>query len=291
MLGVVPYITPFTSSRLASGSPSAADGALAVNRGKPDPEPRPDLPYERALPALERQLQELQKLKDRSYDDAGDDETAWQHFTESLLERTFGKGSTYLSKFTDVSWIGANLFGHERSPHELQSIFERRISHYQALLTSVIAELRLYVPDQPIKGVYEPGDRYDVYRDLSAIISAATREIIIVDGYLDEQIFNLYVDKVADDIPVHILSNKIGQNVETIAQMFASRRPLELRANVDVHDRMLFVDDRGWVIGQSLKDAAKTKPTYLVEVEGQVLAGLRGAYDTLWSNAKVIVLI
>ncbi len=256
---------------------------------KPDPEPKPDLPYERALPALQRQLQELQKLKGRSYDEADADETTWQHFTESIFEHAFGKGSTNLGKFTDVSWIGASLFGGERSYHERQEIFERRVRQYEALLMSVIAELRLYVRDEPVKGVYEPGDRYEIYRDLSTIISSATREVVIVDAYLDEQLFNLYVSKVAAAIPVRILSNKVGQNVEAIAQMFASRRALDLRISSDVHDRMLLVDDRGWVIGQSIKDAAKTKPTYIVEVEGPVLAGLRPVYSTLWASSKIVI--
>jgi hypothetical protein len=95
---------------------------------RPDPEPSPDLPYDRAIPALEHQLQELQKLKGCSYDEADNDETQWQHLTESILERTFGKRSTNLSKFTDVSWIGASLFSGERSGYELQSNFGRRIN-------------------------------------------------------------------------------------------------------------------------------------------------------------------
>jgi hypothetical protein len=52
------------------------------------------------------------------------------------------------------------------------------------------------------------------------------------------------------------------------------------------HDRVLFVDDRCWVIGQSIKDAARKKPTYLVEVTaGQ----MRNIYDQLWANATKIV--
>jgi predicted nucleotide-binding protein len=118
---------------------------------RPEPEPKPDLSYDRAMPALERQLQELQNLKGRSYDEADADETQWQHLTEGILEHTFGKGSTNLNKFTDVSWIGASLFGGERPHYELQSNFERRINQYDALLKSVIEELKLYMPGLPIK--------------------------------------------------------------------------------------------------------------------------------------------
>ena len=46
----------------------------------------------------------------------------------------------------------------------------------------------------------------------------------IVDAYLDEQVFNLYVDKVSASATVRILSNKIGANVETVAKIWLRRR-------------------------------------------------------------------
>lgn len=139
---------------------------------RPEPEPIPDLPYDRAIPALERQLQELQNLKRRSYDEADTDETQWQHLTESIFERTFGKKSTNLSKLTDVSWIGASLFGGERPGYELQSNFERRITQYEALLTSVIEELKLCQPDLPTER--------EESRPTSAVVS---RRVFVVHGH------------------------------------------------------------------------------------------------------------
>jgi hypothetical protein len=95
--------------------------------------------------------------------------------------------------------------------------------------------------------VYEPGEQYAFYRDLSSLIVMATQDIFIVDAYLDEQVFNLYADKVPDSAKVRILTNKIGSNVETVARMYAKSRPLELRSSADVHDRAVFLDQRGWV--------------------------------------------
>jgi hypothetical protein len=65
--------------------------------------------------------------------------------------------------------------------------------------------------DEPINGgVYEPGDEYAFYRDLSSLVQAANTDILIVDGYLSEQVFNLYVSKVPNGTSVRILSKKIG---------------------------------------------------------------------------------
>ena len=64
---------------------------------------------------------------------------------------------------------------------------------------------------------------------------------------------------------------------------------MQLRASPDVHDRAVFIDDSGWVLGQSLKDAAKAKPTYLVELAEPALTALRKAHDAVWSSARNIV--
>jgi hypothetical protein len=123
------------------------------------------------------------------------------------------------------------------SPQQRQSNFELRVREFDALLRSLIDVLRLQLPEEEIKGVYESGEQYDFYRDLSSLIVTATHEIFIVDAYLDEEVFNLYVGKVPGSATVRILSNKIGANVETVARMYAKNRPLELRSSTDVHDR------------------------------------------------------
>jgi hypothetical protein len=255
---------------------------------KTQPERNPDLAYDKALPVLRQQLARLQELKGRQYSEASDEESRWEQLTESVIERAFGKPSTNLSNLYTARSSGSLYFG-EMSDEELQNNFNRRVQACDAFLQSVIEEIRIFLPDAEIKGAYDPGDEYAIYRDLSAIIENATSDVMIIDAYLDERTFNLYVDKVARHVSVRILSNKIGANVEAVAKMYASGRVLELRASPAVHDRVLFLDDRGWVIGQSLKDAAKTKPTYLVELTEPALSALRDAHKALWTTARTIV--
>lgn len=86
-----------------------------------------------------------------------------------------------------------------------------------------------------------------------------------------------------------MLSNKIGANIEAVAKMYAKSRPLELRSSADAHDRVVFIDERGWVVGQSIKDAARKKPTYLVELDGPALGALRDSHNRIWAAASVVV--
>ena len=147
----------------------------------------------------------------------------------------------------------------------------------------------MQLPEEEIQSVYESGDQYAFYRDLSSLVQVATRDILIIDAYLDEDLFNLYVSKVPDGAAVRILSNRIGANVQTVARMYAKSRYLELRSSADIHDRTVFVDQRGWVIGQSIKDAAKKKPTYLIELGEPLLTVSRDKYGRIWTSATVVI--
>jgi hypothetical protein len=246
---------------------------------------------DRTLRALTQQVGGLQKLKGRQYQDAGPEETEWTHFTQSYLEAAFGNPSPTLERFYMAGSAGGLILG-RMSPQQYQSKFETRVREYEALLQSLIAVARLQLPDEEIKGVYGPGEQYDFYRDLSSLIVTTTKEIFIVDAYLDEEVFNLYVDKVPGSATVRILSaNKIGPNVATVAKMYVKSRPLELRSSADIHDRTVFFDQRGWVIGQSIKDAARKKPTYLIELDEPLLNAARNIYDSIWAAARIVNLV
>jgi hypothetical protein len=64
---------------------------------------------------------------------------------------------------------------------------------------------------------------------------------------------------------------------------------LEARASGAIHDRVLFLDGRScWVLGQSIKDAAKSKPTYLAPLDAQTAELKKSEYGKIWSSAKPI---
>jgi hypothetical protein len=49
---------------------------------------------------------------------------------------------------------------------------------------------------------------------------------------------------------------------------------------------VLFADGRVWLCGQSLKDAAKKKPTYIVEHDEPLM---RRIYEDVWANTTPLV--
>jgi hypothetical protein len=255
---------------------------------RPQQKKEPNIPPERAVRALSQQLTMLHSLKGRNYREAESKKTEWEHLTQDIIEGAFGNPSSQLSRFYAAKNCGIHQLG-GTSPKQMQENYNAEIQEYESLLSPLIEALRLQLPETETRGVYEPGEEYEFYRDLASIIRSATQEIFIVDAYIDGKVFELYVSEVPSSVKIQILSNNVKPNVETIAKMFAQKHPVELRTSSRIHDRHIFIDQRGWIMGQSIKDAASKKPTYLVELEEPSLSATRDIHNTIWNGATLIV--
>lgn len=261
-------------------------------KGRRDEEVPPDIPPEKATPLLQRQLEALQRFKGKRASEVNAEEVQWKNLTEKLIIRIFGKPSTNLNQFYTARSAGEHsLMG--VSERQLDANLSKRVTMFESFLKSSLDELKIDVPASEIKGSYEAGEHYELHRDLGEILMKAAREVLIVDPYLDDGSFDLYVGRIARGIKVHVLvdsakNQRRQQALETVAKKFAlSRGNFELRDSQDIHDRYVFVDDRGWVIGQSIKDAARTKPTYMVEI--QDVSRVLPIYESVWSSAVQVV--
>ena len=252
------------------------------------PQPKPaDWPPEKTHGALKRQLAALDKLRGRRYDEAHSDEQEWENLTLNITTHGFGEGSQNVSQFSSAGWAGSH---HSRGMSQalLQSNYNKRIDAYAATLRSSIAELELMMPEPEISGAYEPGDEYSFYRDLKTLVGLARRELFIVDNYLGTELFDIYMENVHPAVAVRVLTNEVKSSVRAVAERFAKERGnFELRSTPDNHDRAVFADDRGWIIGQSIKDAAVKKPTSIVEFPNPTR--IKSIYEPMWTAATTVV--
>lgn len=153
-----------------------------------------------------------------------------------------------------------------------------------------IADIELERP-QLSDQAFGPGAVYDFFKALTAAVSSATTDLFIVDPYLDEQIFDAYLGGVPNGVRVRLLANKYGALLKPAVQKFTAQHkiPVEVRLSGEFHDRVLFIDGlSGWVMGQSLKDAAKAKPTYLVPLPPDVAKLKLSHYEAIWSKASAL---
>jgi len=258
---------------------------VPARRASPPPRP-PDFPPEKAYSALKKQLALLDGFRGKDYREVEHAEQEWRNLTLNILIHGFGEGSENESQFHHAKWAGKYHTG-GMSPELIQDNFEKRIEAFAAMLRSSLAELELMLPEREIVGAYEPGDEYQFYRDLRTIVTLATRELFIVDNYLDTQLFDVYVDGLRASVVVRVLTNQVSGQLRIVAEKFARRGNFELRSSGDVHDRVVFTDERCWVIDQSIKDAARKKPTYIVEHSG--VAAMKGIYEQIWGSATSVV--
>jgi len=216
------------------------------------------------------------------------DETMWRQFAYAVLAHGFGESSRNTAHFSSACYAGVhNMMG--ISDHQQQLNYNERIALFEATLRSSILELEASMPDAELQGAYYAGDEYAFYKDLKDIMARANTDIFIVDNYLNTEFFELYVATVHPGISFRILTDAMKGNLEAVARKYAASHSIELRSGADVHDRHIFVDNRCWTVGQSIKDAAKKKPTYMVELSAGLVPTMRKIYQDLWAKAAVVV--
>jgi hypothetical protein len=156
-----------------------------------------------------------------------------------------------------------------------------------AVLHRAEADLALDVPLSP-QQVFGPGAVYDFLKALRELLSSATNSLLIVDPYLDEQVFDVYLSTVSPGIDTRLLASKYGTALKASAQKFMAQTgaTVSIRTSSQLHDRVVFVDAAScWVLGQSIKDAAVKGPTYIAPLDPEATQLKLSAYDALWTAA------
>jgi len=150
-----------------------------------------------------------------------------------------------------------------------------------------IADLELDVPAEKQVN-FGAGDVYDFFKALNKVITSAEKSLFIVDPYLDNSVFDHYLNSRQDGVTVRLLTNKNANSLMPAVQKYNSQygETIELRKSSAIHDRVIFVDGYVcWLLGQSVKDAAKAKPTYLVEAPPDIVTEKLANYEEIWAAA------
>ncbi len=164
------------------------------------------------------------------------------------------------------------------------------IANIVSILQRTIADLELRLSVQPDR-VFGPGAVYDFFKALREVLASATQSILIVDPYLDDQVFDCYLTAVSPNVVVRLLARKSAAALTWAVAKFVEQTHMavEARSSNDIHDRVVFLDDRScWVLGQSIKDAAKSRPTYLAPLDSNTARLKKEVYENIWVSAKPI---
>ena len=168
-----------------------------------------------------------------------------------------------------------------------------KANHYtemRSVLEMVIATLELKNPEETQK-VYGPGAQYDFYRDLKRIIEGASKSVFIVDPYINTELFDLYVEKIRNGVNVQLLTSNFDSATEAVIKKYQAKPSIRFQAkrSPDIHDRVIIIDGTAcWVLGQSIKDAAKKKPTYIAPLPSDVVTLKEAHYEKIWNAATTV---
>lgn len=90
---------------------------------------------------------------------------------------------------------------------------------------------------------------------------------------------------------MHLLTTNFDRATGTVMQKFKVKPGItfEARKSSEIHDRVIFIDGTEcWVMGQSIKDAAKRKPAYMAPLPSDVISLKAKYYEDIWTRAVPI---
>jgi hypothetical protein len=135
------------------------------------------------------------------------------------------------------------------------------------------------------------GAVYDFFKALSKLLSSAQTSLLILDPYMDALVFDEYLSKTSPGVGIRLLVGKASADLRAAATRFNAQQQstVEVRSSKSIHDRAIFIDGQVcWVLGQSIKDAAVKKDTYLAPLSPDVADIKLVHYEHLWSEASVV---
>ncbi len=187
-------------------------------------------------------------------------------------------------------WNRTEAYSFQLASDSLMMEFFRdmNVGKLAGILHRAIADLELDVPSD-IEVSFGAGDVYDFFNALNKVISTAEETIFIIDPYLDESVFDHYLNSRQKNVSVRLLVNNKAENLIPAYKKYNVQHGdiLQIKRSKELHDRIIFIDNYVcWLVGQSLKDAAKAKPTYLVQLPPDVVSEKLSNYEKIWVSAN-----
>jgi hypothetical protein len=226
-------------------------------------------------------LAELRALADNTPDFSSFTPTSrvhqeWLGKVHALIQQWDASETSSLR--SQIDWMGSSVMR------------DIALSKVVSTLYRAIGDLQFRLPGGPARA-FGPGAVYDFLKTLRDLLASATKSIFIVDPYLDEQVFDAYLDTVPRQVIVRLLARKRPAALKPAVAKFVaqSKMAVEARSSEEIHDRIVFLDDRScWVLGQSIKDAATSKPTYLAPLDRDTAQLKKASYEQIWNAAQPI---
>lgn len=135
--------------------------------------------------------------------------------------------------------------------------------------------------------IFTVGKTHSFDKFLRTIFSAAAQEVMIADAYVDDTIFDNLLDKIPETVIINLLYGNAQGVFGARARRFKGQYSgFSAKTHSSLHDRFLIIDNVGYIIGPSLKDAARKSPATVVRLSPADTKKLRLLFNGLWSQGR-----
>jgi hypothetical protein len=151
---------------------------------------------------------------------------------------------------------------------------------------------KVSVPSMKVtrEGVFFSGQYFDALLRVRDILAQAKKSIVIIDGYVNEDVLNLVSGK-DKSVGVNILTKNVSVALNTAANAFNKQYGgLSIRTSSVFHDRFVIIDDRDFYhFGASIKDLGNRGFMFSLIEESFVIDALRAQFNQEWAKATVVL--
>jgi hypothetical protein len=255
-------------------------------RQKQPPTVAPSLPADRAVPILENLIAQADAvLKDTT----GAMRQQWVPTAKGALIAALGNQHSNVEAFVSAEQGGIYLMG--MTDADIRAQNDDLLRQMTAVLKSTVEQLRWQLPD-PTQVFLPAGSSHDAYIGIRKIIQLATTEILIVDTYVDETLWQLLTN-VPPTTKIRVMTMQMKGDFTLEGRKFATQHgnTIEVRQTKAYHDRFIIVDSgRVWHLGASIKDAGHKAFGMSEFVSPVISGGVKSDVENTWSAAALIPL-
>jgi hypothetical protein len=177
------------------------------------------------------------------------------------------------------------------APREISAASIRMIVH-RAL---ALAESR--APASARGAFIGMGNVFDAMAAIGKVLAAASRDVLIVDPYMDEKALTDFAVMIPERTAIRLLADKhyvkpsLRPAVASWTAQYGSVRPLQAKLTPPrtLHDRAIFVDGaQAWSLTQSLNAFATRAHGLISRVDSETAALKIAAYEDLWKSGSTV---
>lgn len=143
---------------------------------------------------------------------------------------------------------------------QLENKIDQRLIAHDRKLEELTSKVDFFVRTSlpPVEGIFFNGQIFDAYAFATNLIKSATRSIVLIDNYIDEDVL-LMLSKRSAGVTATIYTKQITPQLQLDLNRHNNQYPrIIIRTYRQAHDRFVIIDNNDvYHIGASLKDLGK----------------------------------